>query len=103
MEIIVRPRQTGKTFEMVKWVLAGRETHSYPGWSRVILTPTLDQADYIRKQYPALEYHQVYSWREWRERFPGREFVEVAVDNADEVLAQAIGQRAAVASFTGGE
>ena len=101
MHIIVRPRQAGKTHAIVQWILAGEKTNSYPGWSRVLLCHDLASADYVRKQFPELDYRQVFSWREWRERRPGPKPVEVAVDNADLILAQAIGQYAVLGTISG--
>lgn len=101
MQIIVRPRQMGKTHAMVQWVLEGERTDSYPGWSRVILTPDIRQADYLRAQYPNLDYRQVFSWQEWRDARLGYRPVDVAVDNAEMILASIIRHTPAVVSMTG--
>jgi hypothetical protein len=103
VNIIVRPRQAGKTYEAVQWVLEGEQTDSYPGWSRVLLCHTLQEADRIRKDFPALDYRQVFSWREWRERHPGLKPVEVAVDNADLILGQVLNQSPSLMTINRGD
>ena len=103
MKIITRPRQAGKTHEMVQWVLEGEAVQGYPGWSRVLVCHTIQEADRIRVLYPALGYRQVFSWQEWRERHPGGYPTNIAVDNAELILAQVLGQWPSVVSMTGGE
>lgn len=40
MRVLVRERQEGKTTILVDWLMGGRATQGYPGWSRVIVCPT---------------------------------------------------------------
>ena len=40
MKILVRDRRQGKTTELIKWLLQGREQDVYPYWSRVIVACT---------------------------------------------------------------
>lgn len=101
MKVIVRPRQAGKTYGLVQWVLAGEETDSYPGWSRVLLCQTFEQANRIRQLYPALDYRQVFSFHEWTWTRLGARPVEVVVDNADQILESILGQRIEMVSMTG--
>lgn len=101
-QIIVRPRQAGKTFVAVKWVLAGEATDSYPGWSRVLIAHSIAEADRIRRDYPDLDYRQVFPWDEWKNARLGRKPVEVLVDNADTVLTRLLGQPIAGATWSGG-
>lgn len=86
MKVIVRGRQAGKTYDLVQWVKQGDETNSYPGWSRVILTHSIAEAERIRDLYD-LDYRQVFSAEEWRTARLGLKPVEVAVDNAELILA----------------
>lgn len=73
-----------------------------PGWSRVLLCPTIEAADRVRRDYSdELDYRQVFSWNEWRNARIGRQPVEVAVDNADLLVAQFIGQPASFVTITG--
>lgn len=100
MKVIVNGRQSGKTFRLIQWVKEGFETTSYPGWTRVLLTHSLDEAQRLRAQYD-LEYRQVFSVSEWQTARLGREPVEIAVDNADLVLTAYLGQHPAALSMTG--
>lgn len=101
VQVIARPRRNGKTTEAVKWVLEGDSTDSYPFWTRVLLVPSIAAADYVRRQFPALDYRQVFAWNEWRSARRGALPVEVAVDNADLLIAQYIGQVAGFVTLTG--
>jgi len=101
MNIIVRPRQAGKTHEIVQWVLAGEKTDSYPGWTRVLLAISIAEAGRIRDAYPDLDYRQVFSWYEWQGARLGPKPVEVAIDNVDLVLQHILRQPVALATTTG--
>lgn len=100
-QIVVRPRQAGKTSAAVQWVREGVSTNSYPFWSRVLLVPSIHEAGRIRKDYPELDYRQVFSFAEWRNARLGRMPVEVAVDNVEALIAQTIGQRASFLTLNG--
>ena len=93
-------RQAGKTYALVQWVKDGEETDSYPGWSRVILTHSLEEAQRLRSLYD-LEYRQVFSVNEWKTARLGRKPVDIAVDNADMILAHVIGQYPSQVALTG--
>lgn len=101
MKVIVNGRQSGKTYQLIQWVKDGEKTDSYPGWSRILLCHSLDEAQRLRTQYD-LDYHQVFSVDEWRHARKGRKPVEVALDNADLVLGMLLGQMPACISLTGG-
>ena len=101
-QIIVRPRQAGKTHAAVEWVLEGEATDSYPGWTRVLLTQSITEADRVRQAFPELDYRQVFSFNEWRNARLGAKPVEVAVDNADMILASLLGQTPSRITMTGG-
>lgn len=100
MRVIVNGRQAGKTYSLVQWVKDGEETDSYPGWSRVILSHTLAEADRLRRLYE-LDYRQVFSVEEWRSARLGPKRVDIAVDNADLVLATYLQQMPSALSITG--
>lgn len=100
MKVIVNGRQAGKTYALVQWVKEGEQTDSYPGWSRVILTHNIDEAQRLRQQYD-LDYRQVFSVPEWQHARLGREPVEVALDNADITLGHLLGQSPSLISLTG--
>lgn len=99
--IVARDRRAGKTTEAVGWVLEGTATDSYPFWTRVLLVPNIHAADEVRRQFPDLDYRQVFAWNEWREARLGSRPVDVAVDNADLLIAQSIGQFARFVTITG--
>lgn len=101
VRVVARPRRNGKTTEAVEWVLAGEATDSYPFWTRVLLVSSIDAADNVRSQFPALDYRQVFAWDEWRRARLGTRPVEVALDNADILIAQTIGQVARLVTLTG--
>lgn len=100
MKIYANGRQSGKTYRLIQWVKNGKKTDSYPGWSRILLCHSLDEAQRIRTQYD-LDYRQVFSVSEWQRARKGHEPVEVALDNADLVLAMLLDQRPAYISMTG--
>lgn len=98
--VMARGRQAGKTYDLMQWVKQGEQTNSYPGWSRVILTHSLEDAQRLRTQYD-LDYRQVFAVSEWKNIRLGNGAVEVALDNADLVLAQMLGQMPRIISVTG--
>jgi phage terminase large subunit-like protein len=102
VRVIVRGRQAGKTYALIEWVKEGDKTKSYPGWSRILLCHSLDEAQRIRTdpRY-GLDYHQVFAVSEWRTARLGHKPVEIAMDNVDLVLASFIGQAPSQISITG--
>jgi hypothetical protein len=100
VNVIVNGRQSGKTYRLIQWVKEGEQTDSYPGWSRILLCHSLDEAQRLRTQYD-LDYRQVFSVSEWQHARKGRKPVEVALDNADLVLGMLLGQRPSYISLTG--
>ena len=100
MKVFARGRQAGKTHTLVEWVREGVETDSYPGWSRVLLTHSLDEAQRLRTRYD-LDYRQVFAATEWKAARLGRRPVEVALDNADLVLMAYLGQMPSQITVTG--
>lgn len=85
MNVEVCGRGAGKTYRLVQWVKDGEETDSYPGWSRVLLTHSIDEAQRLRSEYE-LDYRQVFSYAEWRDAHLGPKPVDIAVDNVDLLL-----------------
>lgn len=61
--LIAGGHQTGKTEQLLDWVSQGEPSDSYPFWSRVIFTPTMAEADRLRKilrdRFPE---HDAYRW-----------------------------------------
>ena len=101
LKVIAGGRGSGRTTKLVEWLKGGRPLTSYPFWSRVVLTTTQRQAMWLRndvlRRDPDLRgpflgtSRWVFSIDEWlRVRGMSRE-VEVAIDNAEEILWSAIG------------
>lgn len=89
--MLVAGRREGKTTKTIRWLLEGHAIDRYPGWSRVIVTATEHEARRLRKEY-ALQYHQVYSVRDWTGRYQrGFAGVEVALEDADRILYDIVG------------
>lgn len=104
MRVIARGRQAGKTYDLVQWVKQGEQTDSYPGWTRIILCHSLQEAQRIRKTaIYNLDYRQVFAISEWHSYLQRTTVgtVEIAVDNADLVLASFIGQSPTYITVTG--
>lgn len=93
MKFMIAGRREGKTCELVRWALEGHETNSYPFWSRVILTCSISRADQIRKDYPELDYRQVFSMHEWMHARLGKSIkpVEIGIDDINDYLAHEFG------------
>ena len=100
MRVIARGRQAGKTHALIEWVKEGETTDSYPGWSRILLCHSLEEAQRIRTQYD-LDYRQVFAVSEWKTARMGRKPVEIVLDNADLVLASLLGQSPTRITITG--
>ena len=102
MEVVVRPRRAGKTNELIEWVKQGEKRRAYPFWTRIILTYSMQEAERLRKT-PAfgLDYHQVFSAKEWRNRYRGTKPLEVGVDNADILLRMFVDENITRVTMTG--
>lgn len=89
MKVLYWPRRSGKTTKLALWVKEGERTDSYPGWNRVMLVPTAQEALHVRQQYK-LDSHQIFSFDEWRtayaRAFPADARIEVAVDRAETLI-----------------
>jgi hypothetical protein len=93
MKIYVGDRGDGKTHALIEWVKEGQTRASYPGWTRVLITHTLREAERLRgygNPY-RLDYRQVFSVHEWRTGRFVREGLQIAVDNVDLVLNELLG------------
>lgn len=107
MKVYAADRQQGKTERVIEWLSAGKRTDSYPFWSRVLIVPTYMEAERLRKGVLAQRFpdEDVYRWvfalDEWATARLGRDPVEIAVDNADYLLASLLGQAPAVITVTG--
>lgn len=103
MEVFVGGRRTGKTHRMVEWVKQGRMIDQYPGWNRIILTSTLDEAQRLRHDFD-LDYRQVFSLLEWKNgHIPHRNAIALGIDNVDMLLFHILGGPIDAMSLTGEE
>lgn len=103
LRIVAGDRRQGKTTRLVDWLQQGERIDRYPGRSRILLTSHEREAQRVRKEF-ALDYHQVYSLRDWTHRYRQgfSQGLEVAIDDAELILRETVGnQRLAIISTTG--
>lgn len=106
-------RQEGKTTQLIDWLTHGEPIDKWPSWSRVLIVPDAQQMqDTVRRFAVADQVLRekgcigglakivltVGSYALTRLRLAD---VEVAVDNADHLIEQAIGMRPDLVSMTG--
>lgn len=60
MQVIVRDRRQGKTTELIKWLLEGKEQDVYPHWNRVIVAS--HQSMVLHTMRMVWEYIQHENW-----------------------------------------
>lgn len=96
MKVICRPRQAGKTTELIEWVRQGNAVPHYPFFDRVILVRSLNDGMRLRNHY-GLEFNQVYHLEDWQKARIVAD-VEVAIDNADDMLQYLVRQGHLVAA-----
>lgn len=103
-KVLVLPRQGGKTTQALKWVEGGEKCDGYPGWTRVLIVPSVEMDLFMRKMvaestptrplrqtwWSLLEdwSHRVFPLQDFeRGRFPSRD-TEYAIDDFDLMLAR---------------
>ena len=113
MIVIVGDRQTGRTTALLRWLIGGHPVDGWPGWSRVLIVSTAQDAQRILTDYPDLQsglravfppalgkvvisLHELAHVR--RVVDPG---VSFAVDNADQLIAYSLSVRPAVITLCG--
>lgn len=111
LRVVLAGRREGKTTRLIEWLLGGEPIDKWPSWSRVLIAHK-DHLRYLREEFRAAD-------AELRDRgCPGGlgkvilthgdyaltrlrlSDVEVAVDNADLLIAQQIGLTPDVISMT---
>jgi hypothetical protein len=105
-------RQEGKTTRLIEWLLQGESIEPWPGWSRVLVVTTAALIDPIKDNFKAADQQlrddgcvgglgkvvlSVGDYAITRLRLSD---VEVAVDNAEDLIAQQLGFRPDVVSMT---
>lgn len=86
LSLLATGRANGKTFKAIQWVLEGHEVSGYPGWSRVMIVPNLQQFEHIRKDWwEKIEDfdHRIYTAEDWRNAHNVQGSTEVCLDNAE--------------------
>ncbi len=115
MGVFVGGRRGGKTTKCLEWLEQAKRVPQYPFWDRILLTPSLDEAQRLRVMLrrreeerngpeagSGLYYNLVYSFEEWRTARLGLGWQgEVAVDNAEWIIEREIGQRVSLMTMTG--
>lgn len=113
MSAVLADRQEGKTTQLVDWLTHGEPIEAWPSWSRVLIVPGPGQMEDVVRRFTAADQTlrdkgckgglgkvvlTVGSYALTRLRLAD---VEVAVDNADLLIEQAIGLRPDLISMTG--
>lgn len=110
---VLAERQEGKTTQLVEWLIGGEPIDAWPSWSRVLIVPDPRQMDDLVSRFKVADQTlrdkgcrgglpkvilTVGSYALTRLRLAD---VEVAVDNADHLIEQAIGLVPDLVSMTG--
>jgi hypothetical protein len=107
----VGDRRSGKTTELIWWMYHGQKMPgTYPGWSRVIVTPSVQMAQVTKRMAAKLRSdkewgdldlsHRIYSLHEWETAHGVHPDVKVALDNMEFMLPRLPG-RLSMVSMTG--
>lgn len=103
LQLLAGDRQTGKTTSAIAWVSWGEQTRNYPGWSRVLVVPTIARLDDIRRQWwgrlPDLD-HRVYTAQDWLNARGVDPTVEVCLDDLDAFLGMPVIIRGRIVAAT---
>lgn len=117
MQVLAADRRRGKTTQLLRWLSEGEPRDSWPSWSRVIIVPSKEEAEYVVQHHDAAPtVGQLLRERSGpslakvilaydRDRYAIQRVrlyeVEVAIDNAEEWLHQSFGFVPAVVALTG--
>jgi hypothetical protein len=98
MKYIIGARRSGKTTQLLEWVLEGHPRNTFPYWSRVIISFSHQEArrlrNILKQARPELDTQEwVFSVEEWQSERRGINptGLMVAVDEASYILEQFIG------------
>ena len=108
LRLVLGGRKSGKTTALLDWVRAGYRTPGEPGWSRVVLCGDLagwqhltaclrDDRD-MWDMWDGPRCRAVFTIEQWQRSRGLDPLVEVAIDNAEQVLAKAVGGHRLVAA-----
>lgn len=113
LSAVLADRQEGKTTQLVDWLVHGEPIDVWPSWSRVLIVPEARQLEDLVSRFRVADQTlrdkgcagglgkvvlTVGSYTLTRLRLAD---VEVAVDNADHLIEQALGLRPDLISMTG--
>lgn len=88
--LLLADRRTGRTTQAFNWVSHGVEVPGYyPGWSRVLLIPTMSMFEYHRRDWWARleDYdHRVYQLGDWQRAQGVRHDTEVCIDDLEDAI-----------------
>ena len=91
LEVMVRDRRQGKTTETIKWLMEPYQMRPKMGSpERVLLCINEQRADWVRREYPYAR-ELVYSIRSWDGGLGRPRGIEIALDDADSLLYNAVG------------
>jgi phage terminase large subunit-like protein len=112
VRLLVGDRQSGKTTALLDWVLDGEPCSGYPGWTRVLIVPTIaddrrlremvgERAQREGKEWADYDFtHRIYAWPEWAKAHGVHPDTEVMVDGLDRLLSAAGFSRGRWAGFS---
>jgi hypothetical protein len=110
MRAFVGDRRSGKSTQLLWWVLDGKKASGYPGWTRVLVTPSMQMAEVTKRMAVELRpdttwgdldlAHRIYSLHEWENAHGVRDETKVAFDNVEFMLPKVPGRVTAL-SMTG--
>lgn len=126
LEVMIGERGSGKTLALLQWMIAGKEhfenrekpmpgptasfaeireweqnkvvrVRSYPGWTRVIVVPTLHEVDRLGKvlkqvssqRWEDLDVaHRIFSWADYTSAGQFHPETQVCIDGMDDIVRQ---------------
>jgi hypothetical protein len=97
ISVLVGGRAAGRTTRLIEWVLDGEKAQGYPGWTRVMVVPTMRELDALRDivhkrvgehvPWGEIDFsHRFYAWAEWRNVGMVNPQTQVGIDDLDRIL-----------------
>jgi hypothetical protein len=109
MRIVQLGRREGKTHRLLDWVAEGTPCTPYPFWTRIIVTPDIHQADWLRdllrrqahEDRRDMAYNKVYAYNEWLHAHIGTGWDgEIGIDNLDMLINNLFRHHISIATVT---
>ena len=92
MELISRPRMSGKTSELIEKMMIDPRI--------ILLTHSIGEADRLKREYHQIEARRFMYWKEYRDRRDLHQHCKVAMDNIDLVLNDVVGDFIEIGTIT---